>query len=143
MRIRWGRARRLWKSLAKIAPKALALFAVGDDQDFVKTVAEIEDVPADHIMAFAGSSDPLHRCQCAFTSPTHSWTMAQSGVWRRALRRLSGRSCTRCRCGADFSHDVEAMIKADPDAGAYYVCNPNNPTGTLTPRKDIEYLLAQ
>ena len=42
----------------------------------------------------------------------------------------------------DFSHDVEAMIKADPDAGAYYVCNPNNPTGTLTPRKDIEYLLA-
>ena len=34
------------------------------------------------------------------------------------------------------------MIQADPDAGAYYVCNPNNPTGTLTPRKDIEYLLA-
>ena len=34
------------------------------------------------------------------------------------------------------------MIKADPDAGAYYVCNPNNPSGTVTPRKDIEYLLA-
>jgi histidinol-phosphate/aromatic aminotransferase/cobyric acid decarboxylase-like protein len=34
------------------------------------------------------------------------------------------------------------MIKADPNAGAYYVCNPNNPSGTSTPRKDIEYLLA-
>jgi len=34
------------------------------------------------------------------------------------------------------------MIKADPDAGAYYICNPNNPTGTLTTRKGIEYLLA-
>ena len=42
----------------------------------------------------------------------------------------------------DYSHDVKAMIEADPDAGAYYVCNPNNPTGTLTPIKDIEYLLA-
>jgi histidinol-phosphate aminotransferase len=37
---------------------------------------------------------------------------------------------------------VEAMFKADPNAGAYYVCNPNNPSGTLTPRKDIEFLLA-
>src|SRR5205085_5130239 len=43
---------------------------------------------------------------------------------------------------ADHSHDAEAMIKADPNAGVYYVCNPNNPSGTLTPRKDIEYLLA-
>jgi histidinol-phosphate/aromatic aminotransferase/cobyric acid decarboxylase-like protein len=34
------------------------------------------------------------------------------------------------------------MIKADPNAGAYYICNPNNPTGTLTPRKDLEYILA-
>jgi histidinol-phosphate/aromatic aminotransferase/cobyric acid decarboxylase-like protein len=42
----------------------------------------------------------------------------------------------------DYSHDVEAMIKTDPDAGAYYICNPNNPSGTLTSRKDIEFLLA-
>src|SRR5260370_10990784 len=42
----------------------------------------------------------------------------------------------------DYSHDVKEMIKADPDAGAYYVCNPNNPSGTLTTIKDIEYLLA-
>ena len=42
----------------------------------------------------------------------------------------------------DYSHDVEAMIKADPNAGAFYICNPNNPTGTLTPRKDLEYILA-
>ncbi len=34
------------------------------------------------------------------------------------------------------------MIKSDPNAGAYYVVNPNNPSGTLTPRKDVEYLLA-
>ena len=42
----------------------------------------------------------------------------------------------------DYSHDVQAMIKADPNAGAYYICNPNNPTGTLTSRADFEYILA-
>src|SRR5207302_5573180 len=26
--------------------------------------------------------------------------------------------------------------------GLFYICNPNNPTGTLTPRSDIEYLIA-
>ncbi|WP_232228221.1 aminotransferase class I/II-fold pyridoxal phosphate-dependent enzyme [Asaia astilbis] len=32
------------------------------------------------------------------------------------------------------------MLKADPNAGAYYICSPNNPTGTLTPLEDIAWL---
>jgi len=34
------------------------------------------------------------------------------------------------------------MLAAAPDAGLFYVCTPNNPTGTLTPHGDIEQLLA-
>jgi histidinol-phosphate aminotransferase len=136
-----GPCKEALESLGRIAPKAWRYSPVGDDQDFVKTVAEMEDVPADYIAAFAGSSDPLHRCQCAFTSPTHSWTMGQPGYGAGAPAFI-GSKLNQVALRPDFSHDVEAMIKADPDAGAYYVCNPNNPTGTLTPRKDIEYLLA-
>ncbi len=33
------------------------------------------------------------------------------------------------------------MIAAAPDAGLFYICNPNNPTGTLTPHSDLEYLV--
>ena len=33
------------------------------------------------------------------------------------------------------------MIAAAPGAGLFYICNPNNPTGTLTPHSDIEYLV--
>ena len=40
-----------------------------------------------------------------------------------------------------YAHDVRAMIAAAPDAGVFYVCTPNNPTGTLTSHTDIEYLL--
>jgi len=32
------------------------------------------------------------------------------------------------------------MIAAAPDAGLFYVCSPNNPTGTLTPLGEIAYL---
>jgi histidinol-phosphate/aromatic aminotransferase/cobyric acid decarboxylase-like protein len=42
----------------------------------------------------------------------------------------------------DYAHDVKAMVAAAPDAGLFYICNPNNPTGTLTKREDIEWLVA-
>ena len=34
------------------------------------------------------------------------------------------------------------MLKAAPEGGLYYICNPNNPTGTLTAREDIDWLVA-
>jgi histidinol-phosphate aminotransferase len=42
---------------------------------------------------------------------------------------------------ATFAHDVKAMVKAHPSPGAYYIVNPNNPTGTMTPKEDIVWLL--
>src|SRR5262249_7230689 len=40
-------------------------------------------------------------------------------------------------------HDVKEMVNAAEEnkAGLIYSCNPNNPTGTITPRADIEYLV--
>ncbi len=40
-----------------------------------------------------------------------------------------------------YAHDVKAMLAAHPSPGAYYIVNPNNPTGTMTPREDIVWLL--
>jgi histidinol-phosphate aminotransferase len=42
----------------------------------------------------------------------------------------------------DYAHDVRAMVAAAPNAGVFYIASPNNPTGTLTSRADIEWLLA-
>ena len=40
-----------------------------------------------------------------------------------------------------FEHDLDAMLKHAAKENAFgliYICNPNNPTGTLTERADIE-----
>ncbi len=42
---------------------------------------------------------------------------------------------------SSYAHDVRAMVAADPKAGAFYIVNPNNPTGTMTPKEDILWLL--
>ena len=129
------------EAMAKIAPYGGRYSPFGEQGEFVTTVAEMEGVKEPYVAPFAGSSDPLHRVSCAFTSPTRSWVMGNPGYGGGAPEFI-GSKTTRVPLRADHSHDVEAMIKADPDGGVFYVCNPNNPSGTVTPRKDIEYLLA-
>ncbi len=43
---------------------------------------------------------------------------------------------------ATYKFDVKAMLAAHPSPGAYYIVNPNNPTGTITPKEDIAWLVA-
>jgi histidinol-phosphate/aromatic aminotransferase/cobyric acid decarboxylase-like protein len=38
---------------------------------------------------------------------------------------------------------MKAMVAADPNTGLFYVCNPNNHTGTPVKCSDIEWLLQQ
>lgn len=41
-----------------------------------------------------------------------------------------------------YAHDLDAMLaRADGSTGLIYICNPNNPTGTLTLRTDLEGFL--
>ena len=129
------------EALVKVAPMGWRYSPHNENGEFTKAIAETTGVKEDHVMATAGSSDPLHSTMCAFSSPTRSYVVANPG-YVNASPAFIGSKVVRVPLRDDYSHDVEAMINADPDAGAYYVCNPNNPTGTLTPRKDIEYLLA-
>lgn len=128
------------EAIARVAPHGWRYSPSNEQGELVRAIAETEGVPQDHIAVYAGSSDPLMRATCAFTSPTQSWCMADPGYGGGAPAFI-GSKLTRVPLRADYSHDAAAMIKADPNAGAYYVVNPNNPTGTLTPRRDIESLL--
>jgi histidinol-phosphate aminotransferase len=129
------------EAITKVAPHGWRYSPNNEQGQFVKTASDLLGVKQDYIQATAGSSDPLHRASCAFTSPTRSWVMANPGYGGGAPAFI-GSKVVRVPLKDDYGHDVVGMIKADPDAGAYYVCNPNNPTGTLTTIKDIEYLLA-
>src|SRR5258708_8921406 len=42
---------------------------------------------------------------------------------------------------ATYAHDVKAMLKAHPSPAAYYIVNPTNPTGTMTPKPNTVRLI--
>lgn len=109
---------------------------------FREVLAETEGLKASYVQPFAGSSAPLHQAVLALTSPSKSFVTGDPGyeAGERAARFI-GSKVVRVPLRKDYSHDVQAMAKADPNAGLIYICNPNNPSGTLTSRKDIEWLL--
>jgi histidinol-phosphate aminotransferase len=110
---------------------------------FQETMAELEGVKPDYVQPFAGSSAPLHQAVLAFTSPSKPLVTANPGYEapERAAKFI-GAKVIAVPLTKSYSHDVKAMAAADANAGLIYVCNPNNPTGTLTSRADIEWLLA-
>ncbi len=128
-------------AIAKIGPNAGRYNPFEDYENFIKAVAESEGISTQYVASFAGSSDPLFRATCAFTSPSRSWVMASPGYGGGAPAFV-GSKLVNVPLRSDYSHDIEAMLKADPQAGAFDICNPNNPSGTLTSHKDIEFLVA-
>jgi histidinol-phosphate/aromatic aminotransferase/cobyric acid decarboxylase-like protein len=108
-----------------------------------KTLAEQEGVKNDYVRITYGSSPPLHQSTLAFTSPTRSLVMADPSYESAAgASKIVGAKVIRVPLTKDYQHDVRAMAAADPNAGLIYIVNPNNPTGTLTPKADIEWLVA-
>jgi len=109
---------------------------------FQETMAELEGLKPGYVQPYAGSSAPLHQAVLAFTSPEKPFVTADPGyeAGERAAKFI-GAKVISVPLTKTYAHDVKAMAAASPNAGLIYVCNPNNPTGTLTPRADIEWLV--
>jgi histidinol-phosphate aminotransferase len=110
--------------------------------DLVKTLAEVEGLKPDQIRVYPGSSEPLHHVVAIFCSTQRSYVTADPGYEAGMFTANAvGAKVVKVPLTKTYAHDVRAMLAAAPDAGVFYVCSPNNPTGTLTSHSDIEYLV--
>jgi histidinol-phosphate aminotransferase len=118
-------------------------YYMNETTKFGSELAAYHDLKPTYLTIYAGSSEVLTFTALAFTSPTKSLVTADptfEQTWRVA--ESNGAKVHKVPLNPDYSYNMKAMVAADPNAGMYYVCNPNNPTGTLVKRSDIEWLLA-
>ena len=113
-------------------------------QRVIDNVSMVEGVPSSHVLPWPGSSDPLARTVVTFCSPTRGLVTADptyEEAW--AVGKWLGVKVSRVPLRPEnrYATDVRAMLAADDKAGVYYVCSPNNPTGTITPLADIAWLV--
>lgn len=107
-------------------------------------LAEQEGVRSSYVRPYPGSSEPLHRAVLAFTSKDRPYVVADPGyeAGAKAAEFIGAPVIRVPLMKPTYAHDVKAMLAAAPNAGLFYICNPNNPTGTLTSKEDIEWLVA-
>jgi histidinol-phosphate aminotransferase len=110
--------------------------------ELIETFSTQEGLNPDCVHVFDGSTPPLHFGVIAFTSSQKSYVTADPGFEAGMhAAATAGARVMKVPLTKTYAHDVRAMLAAAPDAGLFYVCNPNNPTGTLTPHSEIEYLV--
>ncbi len=116
--------------------------ATGCQKELSLLLSKDYGLPADHFMVYAGSSEPLQFASLAFTSPDKPMVAADPSyeAGPRAAKE-GGAKVISVALTSTYAHDIKAMVAASPNAGVLYICNPNNPTGTLTPKKDILWAL--
>ncbi|HTO68938.1 MAG TPA: pyridoxal phosphate-dependent aminotransferase [Myxococcota bacterium] len=116
-----------------------------ETEALVAAAAKLENLGPEHFSVYPGSSLPLHHAVIAFTGPKAALVVADPGYEAAAqAAQWIGAKVVKVPLRADGAHDLPAMLaaaKTEP-VGLFYVCNPNNPTGTVTPRADIEALIA-
>jgi len=128
-------------AIASVAPK-------GGRYDFLEQMQLVEvfgaqnNVDPDYVAVYAGSSEPLHYSVLSYAGPTRSF-VAGNPTYEAGGRaaEIAKAKVIQTALTSGYCHDVKAMAAADPNAGVIYLCNPNNPTGTITSRKDILWLL--
>lgn len=129
------------EAIASVTPQG-GRYLDGLTDDLARSVAQIEGLKPDYVTVHPGSTPPLHHTVCAFTSRERSYVTADPGFEAGIFAvRATGARVVKVPLTKDYAHDVKAMLASAPDAGLFYICNPNNPTGTLTSHSDIEYLL--
>lgn len=130
-------------------PSAAALKAVRDhlslanrypdaEEDLLtEAIAKLHSVSTDQILLGNGSSELLKVVSDCFSGPDRSVVMAQPTFEVIARHsRDRGTDVMEVPLTADFRHDLAKMQEAK-NAGLIYICNPNNPTASITPKEEL------
>ncbi len=133
------------QAMASIIPRG-GRYLFNMQEELAETFARLEGLNPESVAPFAGSSEPLHYTVLAFTSKDKPLVIADPGyeapMW---AAKVSGAPILKVPLAdpkGAATHDIKAMLAAASNPGVIYICNPNNPTGTVTPRADIEYAVA-
>jgi histidinol-phosphate aminotransferase len=111
-------------------------------QTAVSTAIDLFALKRGYVGLFPGSTGPMNLALMAHIGPDKPLVYADPSYEQGpSVADLVSAPKFAVKLTSTYAHDVRAMVAATPKAGAYYIVNPNNPTGTMTPKADIVWLL--
>jgi histidinol-phosphate aminotransferase len=133
----------------------------------IDTLAKINAVNREQIVLGDGSGEILKVCAAAFTGPTandakpvdlskptrgpalqfipgRGKLVAPDPTYEAILNhaRVNRAEVVRVPLNKDYAHDLPKMLAA-VDEGLVYICNPNNPTASITPKGEMRDFISK
>src|SRR5690242_9542956 len=127
------------------ALEAIALAAAGgnrypgqSNQTLIDTIARKFTVPAEHVMLSGGSGDVLRAVVYTYTGKTRALVTALPS-YEAPMRSAQhvGAPVRNVALNSEQRLDLPTMAARAVGAGLVYICNPNNPSSTVVPQRDV------
>jgi len=112
--------------------------------DLVDAIAAKHGVKTEQVVLGCGSSENLGMAAEVFLGPGKTLFVASPTFELMVTQAAENKSqVVSLPLTKDYAHDIDGILSraSASSSGVVYICNPNNPTGTLTPRADLEALL--
>lgn len=135
----WGPSKKAVAAIAESAGRGNR-YMYSSAMKMVDLLASEEGVKGDNILMAAGSTDILEKTAFALCMKGGNVISADPSYMSLVRTATSiGATWKNIPLKPDYSHDLAAMEKAiDSETKLVYICNPNNPTGTLTSIDEIK-----
>jgi histidinol-phosphate aminotransferase len=112
-------------------------------EGLVEALAKLNQVGKEQILPGAGSGEILKVSVAAFTGPDKKLVVGDPTFEACAGHaKASHGEVVKVKLNATYAHDLPKMLDV-PGVGLHYVCNPNNPTASITPKTDLRAFLAK
>jgi histidinol-phosphate aminotransferase len=104
----------------------------------IDKLATLNNVDRSQILLGDGSGEILKLCAEIFTGPQNGKLVAADPTFEAILKHASanGAEVVKVPLTNTFAHDPPKMLAA-AKGGLIYVCNPNNPTASITPKDEL------
>src|SRR5215217_7347190 len=104
----------------------------------IDKLAKLNGVHRDEILLGDGSGEILKLCAETFTGPQNGKLVAADPTFEAILNNATanGAEVVKVPLTSSFHHDLPKM-RDSAKAGLIYVCNPNNPTASITPKDEL------
>jgi histidinol-phosphate aminotransferase len=110
----------------------------------IDKLAKLNGVNHDQILLGDGSGEILKLCAETFTGPQNGKLVAADPTFEAIINNASanGAEVLKIPLTSSFAHDLAKMLAA-AKGGLIYVCNPNNPTASITPKEELRDFIAK
>ena len=119
--------------------KSAARYPDAAEDDVRQAIARQHGVAPENVLLGCGSGEILRVADMAFLAPDRTVVAAEPTFEAVLLyARVTRAEAIKVPLTPDFRHDLPRMAAAcDGRTGLVYVCNPNNPTGTIVTREEL------